>query len=161
MPRRFGGRGGDAASTIRADFRAEDASILFLRNAGQHVTVTAVRRRWSRASFLPRGDNRRVILTTNSAMFLPSVTTFLQKRQNKYAAPNSDNHFFLARQRPPTPQWAMASSFTRFPDNTRQSVGLLWTGDQPVAATSTWQHTFTHNRQTSFSPCVITTLRKR
>jgi len=70
------------------------------------------------------------------------------------------------------PQWAMASSFTRFLDHTQRrttvsstplgewsarrtdlyltthnthnrqtSVGLLWTSDQPVAQTSTWQHT--------------------
>jgi hypothetical protein len=38
----------------------------------------------------------------------------------------------------------MASSFTRFLDHTSdapQSVGLLWTSDQFVADTSTWQHT--------------------
>jgi len=42
------------------------------------------------------------------------------------------------------PQWAKASSFTRFLDHTQdaqQSVGLLWTSDQPVAKASTWQHT--------------------
>jgi hypothetical protein len=47
---------------------------------------------------------------------------------------------FLARQ----PQWAMASSFTRFlrlHSDTPHSVGLLWTSDQLVAETSTWQHT--------------------
>ena len=43
------------------------------------------------------------------------------------------------------PTRAMASSFLRFLDHihndTPQSVGLLWTRDQPVAETSTWQHT--------------------
>jgi len=42
------------------------------------------------------------------------------------------------------PQWARAPSFTRFLDHTMthpQSVGLLWTSDQLVAQTSTWQHT--------------------
>ena len=37
--------------------------------------------------------------------------------------------------------WAMASSFLRFieitPNDAPQSVGLLWTSDQPVAETST------------------------
>ena len=33
-----------------------------------------------------------------------------------------------------------------------QSVGLLWTSDQPVAETSTWQTHNTHNKQTSMSP---------
>jgi len=33
-------------------------------------------------------------------------------------------------------------------DNARQSVGLLWTSDQPVAETSTLQHT----QQTSMHP---------
>jgi len=39
-----------------------------------------------------------------------------------------------------SPQWAMASSFTRFLDHTQRrtkSVGILWTSDQPVAETST------------------------
>ena len=39
----------------------------------------------------------------------------------------------------------MASSFTRLlyhtHNNTTQSVGLLWTSDQLLAETSTWQHT--------------------
>ena len=51
------------------------------------------------------------------------------------------------------PQWARASSFTRFLDqhnDAPQSVGLLWTSDQLVAEASTWQHTtFTRNRH----PC--------
>jgi len=47
----------------------------------------------------------------------------------------------LARQ----PQVDQASSFMRFLDHTHndapQSVGLLWTSDQPEAETCTWQHT--------------------
>jgi len=42
------------------------------------------------------------------------------------------------------PTRVIASSFLRFLDNTQdapQSVGLLWTSDQLVADTSTWQHT--------------------
>ena len=50
---------------------------------------------------------------------------------------------------------AMASSFLRFfeitHNDTPQSIGLLWTSDQPVAETSTWQHT-TFTRQTSMPP---------
>jgi hypothetical protein len=42
-------------------------------------------------------------------------------------------------------QWARTSLFTRFLDHTHndapQSVGLLWTIDQLVAESSTWQHT--------------------
>jgi len=41
------------------------------------------------------------------------------------------------------PRRAM-TSFLRFLDHTQRytkSVGLLWTSDQPVAKTSTWQHT--------------------
>ena len=33
-----------------------------------------------------------------------------------------------------------------------QSVGLLWTSDQPVAETSIWQTHNTHNRQASMPP---------
>jgi len=43
------------------------------------------------------------------------------------------------------PQWGRASSFTRFLDQTHndlpQSVARLWTSDQLVAETFTWQHT--------------------
>ena len=50
---------------------------------------------------------------------------------------------FLTQQ--PPPQWARASSFMRFLDHTqrhiKKSVGLLWTSDQLVAETSTWQRT--------------------
>ena len=40
--------------------------------------------------------------------------------------------------------WPLLSTHCRCTwshSNTRHSVGLLWTGDQPVAETSTWQHT--------------------
>ena len=43
-----------------------------------------------------------------------------------------------------TTDWAWLLIFTRFLDHTQdapQSVGLLWTSDQFVADTSTWQHT--------------------
>jgi len=44
-----------------------------------------------------------------------------------------------------SPQWARASSFTRFLDHTHndapQTIWLLWTNDQLVAETSTWQYT--------------------
>jgi len=111
----------------------------------------------------------------------------------------SNQHFFLFGATVPPPQWARASSFTRFLDHTQRRttfgrtpldewsarrrnlyltilttdrhpcpwrdsnpqsqqanghwgrplinigtqklVGLLWTSDQPVAETSTWQHT--------------------
>jgi hypothetical protein len=35
---------------------------------------------------------------------------------------------------------------------TPHSVGLLWTNDELVAETSTWQLLHTHNRQTSMPP---------
>jgi len=42
-----------------------------------------------------------------------------------------------------SPQWARTSSFARFLDHNDapQSAGPLWTSDNPVAVTSTWQHT--------------------
>ena len=36
---------------------------------------------------------------------------------------------------------------SRSHSHTKHSVGLLWTSDQPVSETSTWQHN-THSRQT-------------
>ena len=56
--------------------------------------------------------------------------------------------FYLAQQ--PPPHWARVSLFTRFLYHTHndapQSVGLLWTSDQPDTETSTWQHT-KHSQQ--------------
>ena len=54
-----------------------------------------------------------------------------------------------------SPQWASAYSFTRFLDHTQdtqQSVGLLWTDDQPDTETYTWQAHKTRSRQTSMPP---------
>ena len=55
---------------------------------------------------------------------------------------------------PPPPQWAKASFLSRIHDHTgldtRHSLGLLWTSDQPDAETSIRQHTtFTRDRH----PC--------
>jgi hypothetical protein len=53
-----------------------------------------------------------------------------------------------------SPLWARASSFTRFLDRTQwrtKSVGLLWTSDQFVAETPTWQHTAL---TTDIHPCL-------
>jgi len=50
-------------------------------------------------------------------------------------------------------QWARTSSLTRFLDHTQRRTTvsrLLWTSDQLVVQTSTWQHT-TLNRHTSIS----------
>jgi hypothetical protein len=43
---------------------------------------------------------------------------------------------------------------SRSHSDTPHSVGLLWTSDQPVAETSTWQHT-TNTTQTSMPPGVF------
>jgi len=53
----------------------------------------------------------------------------------------SGSFYFIWRN---SPQWARVSSFTKFLDHTqrRSTVGrLLWTSDQLIAKTSTWQHT--------------------
>jgi hypothetical protein len=47
---------------------------------------------------------------------------------------------------PPRPQ-----GFLIIYNDAPQSVGLLWTSDQLVAETCTWQHN-TYNRKTSMSP---------
>jgi hypothetical protein len=41
---------------------------------------------------------------------------------------------------------------SRSHSDTTHSVGLLWTSDQPVAETSTWQHTTLTRHKTSISP---------
>ena len=49
---------------------------------------------------------------------------------------------FLWRLQPNRGLWPPHSwGFLRSHTDTPQSVGLLWTSDQPVAETSTWQHT--------------------
>ena len=61
---------------------------------------------------------------------------------------------------PNSPQWARVPSFMRFLDHTQRrttvSVGLLWTSDQLVAETCTWQHTIiTTGRHPSIPPLGI------
>ena len=56
------------------------------------------------------------------------------------------------------PQWARASSFTRVlitHNDAPQSVGLLWTSDQLVAQTSTWQHTTNIHAPVGFEPTIL------
>ena len=69
---------------------------------------------------------------------------------NKRVKKELKNNFFMALA---AQSRAMASSFLMFfeitHNDTPQSVGLLWTSDQPVAETSTWQHT---TQQTSMPP---------
>jgi hypothetical protein len=57
---------------------------------------------------------------------------------------------FTTAQQPPPPvgQGVLIIQDSRSHSDTPQTVGLLWTGDQPIAETSTWQHT-TLNR----NPC--------
>jgi len=52
------------------------------------------------------------------------------------------NFFFLTMaQKPPVSQGLFISEHSRSHSDTPQSVGLLWTSDQPDAETSTIQHT--------------------
>jgi len=62
--------------------------------------------------------------------------------------------YFWRKSPPPRSQWARVSSITKFLYHTQRltTVAFLWTRDQLVAETSTWQHVNTHNRQTSLSP---------
>jgi hypothetical protein len=60
------------------------------------------------------------------------------KRRKSFKTGDDDDYLFVFSVK--APQWARASSFTRFLDHTQdtqQSVGLLWTSNQPVAETST------------------------
>ena len=52
-----------------------------------------------------------------------------------------------------SPQWARASSLCDR-SYAPQSVGLLWTSDQPVAETSTWQHTTLTTDRHPFEPAI-------
>jgi len=65
-----------------------------------------------------------------------------------------------------SPQWTRATSFTWFLNHTNdapQSAGLLWTSDQLVAETSTWQHTQQSQKTKVHAPGAIRThnLRRR
>jgi len=73
------------------------------------------------------------------------------KSSNQKITKANNNQKEYSTEPTPPPLWrcgptrTMASSFMRFLDHTQndtsQSVGLLWTSDQLVAETSTWQHT--------------------
>jgi len=49
-------------------------------------------------------------------------------------------NFFAISQQPPVGHDLIIEA-SRSQSDTPQSVGLLWTGDQPDSETSTWQHT--------------------
>ena len=62
------------------------------------------------------------------------------------------SYYFLFRgQPPPVGQGLLIFKASRSHSDTRQSVGLLWTSDQLVAETSSWQHT-TLTRKTFILP---------
>ena len=54
---------------------------------------------------------------------------------------SQQNFFFLGATAPSGPGPLHSQGFQITLNDARQSVGLLWTSDQPVAETSTWQHT--------------------
>jgi hypothetical protein len=55
-------------------------------------------------------------------------------------------------QQPLVGQGLLIIEASRSHSDTPQSVGLLWTSDQPDAETSTWQHTTLKRDTTSMSP---------
>jgi hypothetical protein len=61
------------------------------------------------------------------------------------------SNIFLMVQQPLVGQGLLIFQASRSHSDTAQSVGLIWTSDQPDAETSTWQNT-THNRQTYMPP---------
>jgi hypothetical protein len=84
-------------------------------------------------------------------MYSRNTYQFARLHNTMYHNPHSSylyNHYHSTRHisnavlfyHPNTPPWTMASSLTRFSRShttTYQSVGLLWTSDQPIADTST------------------------
>jgi hypothetical protein len=57
-------------------------------------------------------------------------------------------YLFTMEQLPLVGQGLLFIKDSRSRSDTQQSVGLLWTSEQPIAETSIWQHN-THSRQTS------------
>ena len=61
--------------------------------------------------------------------------------------------FFWGGEQPSIGRGLLIHEVSRSHSDTPNSVGTLWTSDQLVAETSTWQHTQnTHNKETSISP---------
>jgi hypothetical protein len=59
----------------------------------------------------------------------------------------------MEAQQPIVGQGLLSIEASRWHLNTAQSVGLLWTSDQPNAETSTWQQQHnTHKKHTSMLP---------
>jgi len=58
--------------------------------------------------------------------------------------------FFFMMQQPLVGQGVVVLEASRSHSDTPNSVGLLWTSDQPIAETSTWRHT---TRTTDRHPC--------
>ena len=76
-----------------------------------------------------------------------SVPIYQNKRCHK---PKYNMKFFLMARQPLVGQGLVIVEASQSHSDTRQTLGLLWTSDQPDAKTSTWQHTtLTRNRH----PC--------
>ena len=60
--------------------------------------------------------------------------------------------FFTMSQQPPVGHVLLIVEDSRSHSDTLQSIGLLWTSDQPNAETSNSQHTPLNKRKTSLPP---------
>jgi len=58
-------------------------------------------------------------------------------------------NIFLWHNSPPVGQGLLIVEASGLHSGTPQSVGLLWTSDQPDGETSTWQKYITHKKKTS------------
>ena len=76
---------------------------------------------------------------------IPAIALFYGTTTLQWARPHHCRDFTITSRHPPT------HTHTH-----RHSVELLWTSDQPVAETSTWQHT-TPTRERHPCPCGIRT----
>jgi hypothetical protein len=80
---------------------------------------------------------------THSAQYKGSVMKHHTRTKNIMGCSAKFNGFFCfvwARQ-PPVGHGLLMQEVSRSHNDVPQSVGLLWTSDQSVAQTSTWQHT--------------------
>ena len=69
-------------------------------------------------------------------------------RMDKFKINGQDSFFFYLVQQPPVGQSLFIHEVSRSHNEAPQSVGLLWTGDQPDRESSTLQTHKTHSRQT-------------
>jgi hypothetical protein len=105
---------------------------------------------------VPRGDLSTSVGISLEGCGVTTLCLFCTLLRTQFHCNNTGR--VKVAQQPKSGLGRLLLEVSRSNSDTPRSVGLLWTSDQPVAETSTRQHTNTHKRQTSMRPAFEPTI---